>query len=167
MTPTELLDLSTRIASGIAGRHQDIEDLAQKGVLAMLQARPFDGRGSEEKYLGWRARNGMIDTIRVQPGLSRGQRVPPVTFVGLDAAAELSDRSSPHDVVCETEQAARIQRAIDLLPAREAEAVRLRFFADECQAQVARILGLSPARVSQLMAQARRRLREALREEDS
>jgi RNA polymerase sigma factor (sigma-70 family) len=166
MTPTELLDLSTRIASGIAGRHQDIEDLAQEGVLAMLQSAPFDGRGSEEKYFGWRARNGIVDYIRVQPGTSRGQGVAPV-FMGLDAIAELAEEPTHDDQMNAEQTRDRVRRAIAALPAREAAVVRGYYYHDQHQPEIARALAICPSRVSQLLAQARRRLREALREEDS
>lgn len=58
-----------------------------------------------------------------------------------------------------------LRAAMDLLPAREHEVIRLRFFEDVSQARIAEHLGISQMHVSRLQHRALRRLRESLAQE--
>jgi RNA polymerase sigma factor (sigma-70 family) len=166
MTPTEQLAIATRVARALAKSHyQDVEDLAQDGVIAILQAPAFSGHGDETRYLEWRAYCGMVDRLRQRTPWNRLAHVKTATFV--DVAGILEPSGPPtHDLEFEaSERAACIRRAIADLPPRQAEAVRRYYLEDEEQAEIARAFGVTQGRVSQLLARARGRLRVTLNEE--
>ncbi|MFM7322545.1 MAG: SigB/SigF/SigG family RNA polymerase sigma factor [Armatimonadota bacterium] len=58
-----------------------------------------------------------------------------------------------------------LRAAMDLLPAREHEVIRLRFFDDVSQAKIAEQMGISQMHVSRLQHRALRRLRETMAQE--
>lgn len=95
--------------------------------------------------------------------------VPPrVAVVGFDdlpagSTAGLTDgAASPLDDVLARSEHAALHAAVEQLPAREREIIRMRYFQGMPSKAIAEALGLSEARISQLHARATIRLKELM-----
>ncbi len=66
------------------------------------------------------------------------------------------------DLALSANDAVELTRGLELLPEREREVVRLRFYQDLTQAEIAQLLGISQMHVSRLLAKALGRLRTVL-----
>jgi RNA polymerase sigma-B factor len=66
------------------------------------------------------------------------------------------------DLALSANDAVELTRGLELLPEREREIVRLRFYQDLTQAEIAELLGISQMHVSRLLAKALGRLRTVL-----
>ena len=66
------------------------------------------------------------------------------------------------DLSISADDAVELTRGLEVLPAREREIVRLRFYEDLTQAEIAELLGISQMHVSRLLAKALGRLRSVL-----
>jgi len=66
------------------------------------------------------------------------------------------------DLALSSNDAVELTRGIEVLPEREREIVRLRFYQDLTQAEIAEVLGISQMHVSRLLAKALGRLRSVL-----
>lgn len=80
------------------------------------------------------------------------------------AARQDEEGTSPFDDVVERHAHASLHAAVDALPPREREIVRMRYFQGLPSKAIAQAMGLSEARISQLHARATSRLRELLAE---
>ncbi len=97
---------------------------------------------------------------------------PRVTVVGLDdlpahsAAGLLTDEAcaSPLDDILARREQEALHAAVEELPPREAAIVRMRYFQDLSTKAIARAMGLSEARISQLHTRATLRLKDLLTE---
>jgi len=93
---------------------------------------------------------------------------PRVAVVGFDdlpagPSAGLTDgAASPLDDVLERRAHAALHAAVESLPEREREIIRLRYFQGRPSKAIAQAMGLSEARISQLHARAIARLKELL-----
>ena len=66
------------------------------------------------------------------------------------------------DLAMSADDAVELTRGLELLPERERDIVRLRFYEDLTQAEIAQLLGISQMHVSRLLAKALGRLRSVL-----
>ena len=95
---------------------------------------------------------------------------PRVAVVGFDdlpagsTAALAEDCASPLDDVLARRAHDALHAAVELLPEREREIVRMRYFQGLPSKAIAQAMGLSEARISQLHARATLRLKELLSE---
>jgi RNA polymerase sigma factor for flagellar operon FliA len=184
VTPTaEALAEHMPLVRGIAAqlmrrlpRSVQLDDLVAAGTLGLFHALRSTSHTSPEMlgaYLRIRVRGAIVDELRRHDWSPRRRKASPsaaVAVVGFDdltpdATAKLhSDegRGSPLEGALARQAHVALHAAVDELPTREAAIVRMRYF-DEMPAKgIARVLGLSEARVSQLHARATNRLRELL-----
>jgi RNA polymerase sigma factor FliA len=121
--------------------------------------------------------NGPMSTSNVRsivPGAL--QSVPParprISVVGFDdlpagsTAGLAEDCASPLDDVLARRENEALHKAVEALPEREREIVRMRYFQAMPSKAIAQAMGLSEARISQLHARATSRLRELLAESE-
>jgi RNA polymerase sigma factor for flagellar operon FliA len=98
---------------------------------------------------------------------------PRVTVVAFDdlwagaAAGFAEDRASPLESMLERRDHESLHAAVAQLPEREREIVRMRYFQGMPSKGIARVMGLSEARISQLHARAMTHLRDVLAEEEN
>jgi RNA polymerase sigma factor for flagellar operon FliA len=98
-------------------------------------------------------------------GIKPMPRVSVVGFDDLPAGSTVGlteDGASPLDSVLEHRENAALHAAVDQLPEREREIIRMRYFQGMPSKAIATTMGLSEARISQLHARATIRLRELL-----
>ena len=91
-------------------------------------------------------------------------RVAVVSFDDLPAgsSAGLAQGSSPFDEVLERREHEALHAAVEQLPERERDIIRMRYFEGMPSKAIAQAMGLSEARISQLHARATGRLKELL-----
>jgi RNA polymerase sigma factor for flagellar operon FliA len=91
-------------------------------------------------------------------------RVAVVSFDDLPAgsSAGLAQGSSPFDEVQERREHEALHKAVEQLPERERDIIRMRYFEGIPSKGIAQAMGLSEARISQLHARATSRLKELL-----
>lgn len=137
----------------------DIDDLIGVGNLALLAAaesfRPNDFLGVPfGAYARHRVRGAMLDIARRSQ--LRERTMPP-----LEGVPEGSYLPVPEELVDQAREIARVRVAIGRLPAREQRIINLHY-AGEAFKQIARVLGLSESRISQLHKEALEALRSDL-----
>ena len=94
-----------------------------------------------------------------------------VSVVGFDdlptgsTAGLTEDCASPLEAVLEHRENEALHAAVNQLPEREREIIRMRYFQGMPSKAIATAMGLSEARISQLHARATIRLRELLESE--
>lgn len=160
------------------------DDLLAAGAIGLLDAlRRSSERGPQfEAYARIRIRGAVIDELRAQDWLSRRARTRATraqegtgpaadcsAIVGFDdlpevQSASLVDASSanPEEEVEQHSERAALQRAVALLPEREASIVTWHYFEGVAFKDIAARLGVSEPRISQLHARAMGRLRTNL-----
>ena len=95
-------------------------------------------------------------------------QAPRVSVVGFDdlpagsTAGLAEEGASPLDTVVEQRSNDALRAAVEGLPERERDIIRMRYFQDMPSKAIAMTLGLSEARISQLHARATIRLGELL-----
>ncbi|MFE4250221.1 RNA polymerase sigma factor [Streptomyces sp. NPDC056910] len=130
---------------------EDAEDAVHEAMLRALE-RP----GPDDERLGdW------LRTVTVRLCADRHQQVRREVEAGRRALAATAGAAPLDELVCDREEARWLARRSGRLPARQAEALRLRA-EDLDVGQVARRMGLNPRTVESLLARARRTLRHAL-----
>ncbi|MFB8266070.1 RNA polymerase sigma factor [Streptomyces sp. NPDC055955] len=130
---------------------EDAEDAVHEAMLRALE-RP----GLDDERLGdW------LRTVTVRLCADRQQQVRREVEAGRRALAATAGAAPLDEVVCDREEARWLARRSVRLPARQAEALRLRA-EDLDVGQVARRMGLSRRTVESLLARARRTLRHVL-----
>jgi RNA polymerase sigma factor for flagellar operon FliA len=172
-----LISLARRFARRYAC---DVDDAIQNGGMGLLTAiRTFDeARGVP--FTAWarqRIAFALIDGLRrerVQASRRKGNGA--VTFIEIDQPtrdnamgdsqlAPLHERMREFSVAPDVDDGngrSELRAAIAELPDTWRHVIELYYFADMEQADIAREMFLSPSRVSQLLNQARNRLRETL-----
>ena len=163
------------------------EDLVAAGSYGLVDAlRKSADRGPGfEWYARVRIRGAVVDELRSQDWLSRRARSRTVqahangtagatSVVGFDdlsdsQAHSLVDESAvtPHDQVERRMERAALERAVALLPEREANIVAWHYFEDVPFKTIAVRLGVSEPRISQLHSRAMGMLKTKLRAEAS
>lgn len=170
------------------------EDLIAAGSMGLLQALRSQKHTCPEMltaYARIRIRGAVIDELRRHDWSPRRRRTPvqpasgPVALVPADAPASEEksgvvvigfDDLPPTHALCEEgpspleqvevqRSGVEVRRAVDQLPPRERTIVRMRYFDDVSSKAIASTLGLSEARVSQLLARATSQLKQLLTEQ--
>lgn len=146
---------------------QDARSAALEGLFRA--ARVFDparARAQFKPFVIQRIRWAIIDAIReASPWTnSRGGRARawPVPIAEMPLSQERSDEPEPEEVVVLEEETAAVRTAVVALPPRLQLVVRRYFYEDRTLMQIGAELGVTEARVSQLMKLARKELAEAL-----
>jgi len=170
------------------------EDLIGAGSMGLLQALRSQKHTCPEMRIAYariRIRGAVIDELRRLDWSPRRRRLPGVSvpnaavaapandapnseqksgvvvigFEDLPPTHALSDEGpSPLEQVEHRRSCAGLRRAIEALPPRERSIVRMRYFDDLPSKAIASSLGLSEARVSQLLSRATSQLKQHLAE---
>lgn len=167
------------------------EDLVAAGSVGLLHALRSKQHTCPEMltaYARIRIRGAVIDELRRHDWSPRRRRTPasaspPVVTNGTPAQPEKpgvvvigfddlpptqplrEDGPSPLDQVETMRSSAEVRNAVERLPARERMIVRMRFFEEVPSKAIASTMGLSEARVSQLLARATQQLKQLLTEQ--
>lgn len=136
------------------GRRAEAEEVTQEAMLRLWRAAP-GWRTGEARVTTWLYRvteNLCTDRLR------RRREGPP-----LDTVPEPVDPAQTiTEALQNTDRAAALQAALDQLPARQAEAVRLRHLDGLTNPQIAEIMGQSVEAVESLTARGKRALAKRL-----
>ncbi|MBX3228587.1 MAG: sigma-70 family RNA polymerase sigma factor [Labilithrix sp.] len=166
------------------------EDLVAAGSVGLLHALRSKKHTCPEMlaaYARIRIRGAIIDELRRHDWSPRRRRTPgattpsPVITNGAPAPAEKpegvvvigfddlppthairEEGPSPLEQVETSRENGDLRRAVDKLPPRERSIVCMRYFEDQSSKSIATMMGLSEARVSQLLARATAQLKELL-----
>ena len=168
------------------------EDLIAAGSIGLLQALRSEKHTCPEMltaYARIRIRGAVIDELRRHDWSPRRRRlqsasspnaavaapaddapqaeqksgVVVIGFEDLPPTHALSDEGpSPLEQVESRRSGVDLRRAIEQLPPRERDIVRMRYFEDVSSKSIASTLGLSEARVSQLLSRATSQLKQRL-----
>ena len=133
------------------------EDMAQEVLLAVWRkAASFDPAKAEAStWVFAIARNLRIDALR-------RERHPEVSDEHLEAVADT--REDAESALSAAQRGAALRRALEDLPAEQAEVVRLSFFQDKPHGEIERALGIPLGTVKSRLRLAMARLRAALGE---
>ena len=133
------------------------EDMAQEVLLAVWRkAASFDPAKAEAStWVFAIARNLRIDALR-------RERHPEVSDEHLEAVADT--REDAETALSATQRGAALRRALEELPAEQAEVVRMSFFQDKPHGEIERALGIPLGTVKSRLRLAMVRLRAALGE---
>lgn len=135
--------------------HGRAEELAQETLLAVWRkAETFDPmKASAATWIFTIARNLRIDAIR---------RDGRVRFVDADGLDEIDDRPNGEAVLLDEERDARVRDAVASLPPEQADVVRLTYFTEKTQVEIAQDLGIPLGTVKSRLRLAANRLRSLL-----
>lgn len=132
--------------------HADAEDLAQDVLEAAVMHMDGVAPGKVHAWIAAVARNKLADRAR------RPARIESPGEVG-----ELIDPTAdPALLAMEADEARRLDAAIDSLPPRDAELVRLRYICEMSVSDTAKRVGSSVSATKVALMRARRRLRARL-----
>lgn len=148
------------------------------GLLDALRRQPAAERGVEFSwYARVRIRGAVVDELRSQDWLSRrarrrfssDERNTGAAVVGIedlpeDRRALADDALTPETLVAARSEATVLAKAVDQLPERERNIITAHYFEGVQLRTIAKDLGVSEPRVSQLHARAVARLREIMKE---
>ena len=168
------------------------EDLIAAGSMGLLQALRSQKHTCPEMltaYARIRIRGAVIDELRRHDWSPRRRRTPMadaanvapandavpteeksgVVVIGFDdlppTHSLCEEGPSPLEQVEVQRSGVDVRRAIEQLPPREQTIVRMRYFDDVSSKTIASTLGLSEARISQLLARATSQLKQLLTEQ--
>lgn len=161
----------------------DQRDLRAAGMAALLAAVRRSVHSSEEMFIAYakiRIRGAIMDELRRLDWSPRRRKTPPGAAPGNDATAapfrivamgEIDDHDvhrdtstveTPLDAIIRSRESADLRHAVRTLPQREAQVVRLRYFEEMPSREIAAVMRVSEARISQINASATRKLRALL-----
>lgn len=154
-----------RIAQYSGGRVQ-ADDLAQVGMMAAHATLLRAGTAGEDRirFARGSAKSAMLDMLRAETRhrASEAARLAAAT-VPLDDLAQHADPGpGPEEIVLKRQLARLVAEAIEELPRRLRDALRLAYEGEGAGRALAEAWGISPARVSQLQSEAIRALRVSL-----
>ena len=131
------------------------EEVAQETLLAVWRkASGFDpAKAGAATWIFTIARNLRIDRAR--------RKGPPPTL-GEDPSQQAEAPPAADEVIAAAERDDRVRRLVETLPAEQAEVLRLSFFAEEPQTEIAALLGIPLGTVKSRVRLAMARLRTAL-----
>lgn len=165
------------------------EDLIAAGSMGLLQALRSRKHTCPEMLIAYariRIRGAVIDELRRHDWSPRRRRAPTASAATAAAAPAGEEKSAvvvigfddlpPTHSLCEEgpspleqievrRSSVEVRRAVEQLPPRERSIVRMRYFDDVSSKAIALELGLSEARVSQLLARATSQLKQLLTEQ--
>lgn len=124
----------------------DIPDLRQEVYARVLQAARTRIPDNAEHFLFVCARNLLVDRMRHE------QVVPMEAFADLDVLGVAADAPDADRQMIEKEELRRLEAALDRLPPRTREAVRLAYFEGLSRSEIARRMGVSQPAASQFIA---------------
>lgn len=183
------IHLVHRIAAHFARRlPQSVqrEDLVAAGTLGLFYALRSSEHTCEEMFASYariRIRGAIVDELRrndwaprrrkpkAEPGTAQVIQLAPIPtpavqvigFDDLPPTQTLADSGdSPFQEVENKFESTALREAVATLPEREREIIKMRYFDQSPSKAIAKKLGLSEARVSQLHARATLRLKEIL-----
>lgn len=137
----------------LLGNMDDAEDVAQEAFLRILRAAPrYQPTAAFRTYL-----------YRIVTRLCRDRRRKTLPFSCPNPDAETSKAPPPDDVVAAREERRAVREALESLPAKQREAVVLRYYQSLGYDEIARIMGTSPKGVERLLARGRTALANRLR----
>lgn len=149
-------------------RGLDYDEMISVANVAVAEAsQRWDGNRPLKHFVYRRIMGALADHLRAETHFDRKNKVPRVRLdTTLDDNPELSEGLTPVWRVfpdLETYMEAQVEmRCLDWLTARERFVVRMLHFEGRTNAEVGRVLGVGESRVSQIHAEALRRLREVL-----
>jgi len=154
-------------------QRDDLLSAAVCGLVDCLRRNDGSTGVAFEAYARIRIHGAVVDELRKHAFVPRHQRsreeAPRVVWMeDLSPDASPSEFEDPSAVNAaafleDMQDARALSEAIDMLPAREALIIRMRYFESKTVREIATELALSDPRVSQLHARAIARLREAMR----
>lgn len=124
----------------------DLPDLRQEVYARVLEAAHERIPDNPENFLFVCARNLLINIVR------REQIVPMDTFADLDTLGIASGAPEPDDLVIEREESRRLSAALEKLPARTREAIKLAYFEGLSRTDIARRMGITHQTASEFVA---------------
>ncbi|MCE9591090.1 MAG: RNA polymerase sigma factor [Planctomycetes bacterium] len=140
------------------GEEAAAEDVMQETFLAVAQAAPsYQPRGQFRTWVLRITRNrclNRIESLRV-----RRQHMAAASVEALDPPA---NQAAPHDAMQQSEEMARVRRAIEQLPERQREALVLFAFESAGYAEIAAVLDMPVNTVKTLIHRARAEVARAL-----
>ena len=125
----------------------DIPDLRQEVYARVLESAQERLPDNPKRFLLTCARNLLINLVR------REQVVPMETFADLDLLGVAADSPAPDRLVIEHEELGRLEAAVERLPARTREAVRLAYFQGLTGKEIAKRMGITQSRVSHYLGE--------------
>ena len=146
------------------------EDLIAAGTFGLIGAlgkNPEDRGPSFPHYAHVKVRSAILDELRRQDWLSRRARKSASktenagTILPFDEDMA-GEEPTPHEQLEVEQDRAALAQAIDALPERERVIVRMHYFGDVQLKAIAKELGISAPRVTQLHARAMARIRESV-----
>lgn len=161
----------------------DQRDLRAAGMAALLAAVRRSVHSSEEMFIAYakiRIRGAIMDELRRLDWSPRRRKAPPGAGLSDDVIAapfrivamgEIDDHDvhrdastleTPLDAIIRSRESADLRHAVRTLPQREAQVVRLRYFEEMPSREIAAVMRVSEARISQINASATRKLRALL-----
>lgn len=167
--------VARKIPSGRVQR-EDLEAAGMFGLVDALQRRSDLSGEDFERYLWTRVRGAVIDELRRHDWASRrvrarirreegvtGPFVVPVESETLERLATSDGEDCPYEAAERRSAHAAIVNALEALPVRERDIVRMHYLESVPLGEVARRMNVTPARISQLHARALGALRERCR----
>ena len=137
-------DRLVRYAFRRLGNLEDAEDVVQEVFVRAYRDRaPRKSVDRVAAYLYRMVANACSDHLRLRERRSR--ELPLGEVVSLEA--NLQKRCVPSEVIAATEELLRIERFLGRLPNRQAEVIRLYAFDELSFAEIAQVIGRSPATV--------------------
>jgi RNA polymerase sigma-70 factor (ECF subfamily) len=162
----QLVRLLTPQAYGLAmqlvGKPEDAEDAVQESFLRLWRSTPSDGHGAR---LSTYFNTIVINRCRSALVGRREQATEPEALADLHDAQQQADRDDGDDPIARatgSAMPARLQAALQRLPARQRMAVAMWAYADASVADVARALDIDPNAAHQLLHRAKAALRVQL-----
>ncbi len=145
----EILPLETKLMQFL--RHNwrnasDISDLRQEVYARVLAAAREQVPDNAEHFLFVCARNLLINRVK------REQIVPMETFADLDVLGLASDAPEPDRQLIEQEELHRLETAIEQLPARTRQAIKLAYFEGLNRTEIAKRMGVSRRTASEFVS---------------
>jgi RNA polymerase sigma-70 factor (ECF subfamily) len=159
----DLYDTMSRQVYGLVIRIVSDSGAAEEVTLEVFtqvwrQASLYDlSRGTPSAWLCTLARSRAIDRLR--SGAQERRRAEPIESVSSTAAADGAD---PEATAADSERRARVQTALEQLPAEQREAIELAYFGGFSHSEIAERLGQPLGTVKTRIRLAMVRLREAL-----
>lgn len=173
---TEYMPVVEAVVARFLGRlpanvlREDLIAAGTFGLIGALGKNPDDRGPSFGHYAHIRVRSAILDELRAQDWLSRRARKSVARTHGSDVSTAIlpfdesspaSDPSADEQLAAEQDRSA-LDRAIDELPERERLIVRMHYFGDVQLKTIAKELGISAPRVTQLHARAMAHIRSAV-----
>jgi len=162
----QLVRLLTPQAYGLAmrcvGKPEDAEDAVQESFLRLWRSSPSDNHGAR---LSTYFNTIVINRCRSVLVARREQATEPEALADLHDAQQQADQGAGDDSIAGGSDAtmpARLQAALQKLPARQRMAVAMWAYADASVAEVARSLDIDPNAAHQLLHRAKAALRNHL-----